>query len=60
MPLMCLFVSLRSGNLELNDGNMRLSASSREGGDEYSSETSEYDTYGTVSNALLFIKLLSK
>ena len=35
--------------LGVPSSQQRMSASSRDGGDEYSSEASEYDTYGTVS-----------
>lgn len=37
------------GDASGGGAGQRLSASSRDGGDEYSSEASEYDTYGTVS-----------
>ena len=46
----CLFVLFRKKMSGLGDeGQYRMSASSRDGGDEYSSEASELDTYGTVS-----------
>ena len=46
---MCFRKRFSEGNLvEVREGSVGMSASSREGGDEYSSEASEYDTYGTV------------
>ena len=43
-----------AGNLVgVTEGSVGMSASSREGGDEYSSEASEHDTYGTVRRLCL-------
>ena len=46
-----MFVDRKRFNCERFEGSqrqMRMSASSREGGDEYSSEASELDSHSTV------------
>ena len=54
MDVMCLYRKRwsQSHGVEMPAADMRTSASSRDGADEYSSEASEIDTCGAVSSAM--------